>query len=178
MSYFSFFPTTLYDPHGIGSQKLATNLLKRVRIRTNMKKEFILLDPYDVQEGETPEIVADKHHGSPYYHWVVMILNGISHPIHDWPKTTREMQLYLKQKYGLAAGQDSVHHYEIEQQSGNTKTKIEVTDLINYPSASTVTNYEYEQKRQDELREVRLLDPQYIKDFVREYKLLMNESSI
>ena len=27
-----------------------------------------------------------------------------------------------------------VHHYEIEQTSGNTKTKIEVTDLTNYPN--------------------------------------------
>ena len=41
-----------------------------------------------------------------------------------------------------------------------------------------VTNYEYEQRRQDELREIRLLDPEYVDDFVKEYKVLMDESSI
>ena len=44
--------------------------------------------------------------------------------------------------------------------------------------ATTITNYEYEQRRQDELREIRLLDPEYVDDFVKEYKVLMDESSI
>ena len=44
--------------------------------------------------------------------------------------------------------------------------------------ADACYNYEYEQRRQDELREIRLLDPEYVKDFVREYKSLMNESII
>ena len=171
MSYFINFPTTLYDPHGIGNQKLATNLLKRVRIRTNMKKEFILLDPYDVQEGETPEIVADKHHGSPYYHWVVMILNGISHPIHDWPKTTREMQLYLKQKYGLAAGQDSVHHYEIAQSSGDTTEMIEVPEGTS--GAIAVTNWTYEWNLNETKRSIDLLRNNYLGMFVEEFQQLI-----
>ena len=42
MSYFSNFSTLLYDPKGDGSAKLATNILKRVRVRTNMKKEIVM----------------------------------------------------------------------------------------------------------------------------------------
>ena len=42
------------------------------------KKNEIMLDQYDIQENETPEIVADRHHGSSHYHWVVMLLNDIS----------------------------------------------------------------------------------------------------
>ena len=49
-----------------------------------MKKGLTLLDQYEVQEGETPEIVADKHHGSVYYHWVILMTNGITDPFHDW----------------------------------------------------------------------------------------------
>ena len=77
MFYFNYFPTMLSDPDGSGSAKLITNILKRVQIRANMKKEVVLLDQYDIQEGETPEIVADKHHDSPHYHWVVMLLSLI-----------------------------------------------------------------------------------------------------
>ena len=73
MSYFNNFPTRLYDPKGDGSAKLCTDILRRVRVRVNMKKEIVMLDPYDVKENEAPEIVADKHHGSSYYHRIVMI---------------------------------------------------------------------------------------------------------
>ena len=95
MSYFNQFPTMIYDPAGDGSAKLCTDIMSRVRVRANMKKEIVMLDPYDVKENETPEIVADKHHGSPYYHWVVMLLNDISDINHDWVKSTRQLQKYL-----------------------------------------------------------------------------------
>ena len=101
MSYFNRFPKILYNPAGDDS-KLMTNIMKRVRVRANMAKEFALLDPYDIQDGETPEILADRHHGSPYYHWVIMLMNGIRDPQHDWPKSTRQMQMYLQGKYGSA----------------------------------------------------------------------------
>ena len=89
----------MYDPKGDGSAKLTTNILKRVRVRANMKKEIVMLDTYAVKENETPEIVADKHHGSTYYHWVVMILNDISDVNHDWVKSTRQLQKYVQTKY-------------------------------------------------------------------------------
>ena len=53
MSYFSHFSTIMYDPAGDGSAKLVTNIMKRVRLRANMKKEVVMMDPYDVQENET-----------------------------------------------------------------------------------------------------------------------------
>ena len=173
--YFNTIPKIYYDSENKKQPKIVTNLLRRVGIRAKVKTNTLLFDTYKVKEGETPEIIAHKLYGDTELHWVVMLVNNITDRYHDWPMNNLQFNTYLNQKY---TNTDGVHHYEIEQQSGDTTTKIEVTDLINYPSASTVTNYEYEQKRQDELREIRLLDPQYIKDFVREYKLLMNESSI
>ena len=140
--YFNYFPTTMYDPAGDGSAKMVTNIMKRVRVRTNMKKEIVMLDPYDVQENETPEIVADKHHGSPYYHWIVMLVNDISDVNHDWVKSTRQMQKYLLSKY-TETQLTEAHHYEIPQTSGDTSIKVEV-EITTYPTATIVTNYEYE----------------------------------
>ena len=98
MSYFSNFSTMLYDPAGDGSAKVVTNILSRVRVRANMKKEIVMLDQYDVQENETPEILADRHHGSPHYHWIVMLVNNISDVNHDWVKSTRQLQKYVRTK--------------------------------------------------------------------------------
>ena len=171
MSYFNNFPTIMYDPTGDGSAKLVTNIMKRVRMRANMKKNVIMLDKYDVKENETPEIVADKHHGSVYYHWVVMLLNDISDVNHDWVKSTRQMQKYLLSKY-TEIQLTNTHHYEISQTSGDTTTKIEVENAT-YPSASTVTNYEYEVALNEEKRSIDLLRNEYLTFFVDEFEGIM-----
>ena len=168
MSYFNQFGTILYDPVGDGSAKLCTDIMSRVRVRTNMKKEIVMLDKYDVKENETPEIVADRHHGSPYYHWVVMILNDISDVNHDWVKSTRQMQKYLLTKY-TEAQLSETHHYEIYQTSGDTTIKIEVENST-YPSASIVTNYEYEVALNESKREIDLLRNDYLAFFVDEFQ--------
>ena len=171
MSYFSYFSTILYDPTGDGTAKLATNILNRVRVRVNMKKEIIMLDPYDVKENETPEIVADKHHGSPQYHWIVMLLNNISDVNHDWVKSTRQMQKYLLSKY-TETQLTETHHYETYQSSGDTTVKIEVEDT-NYPTATSVTNYEYEIALNEEKREIDLLRNDYLGFFEDEFRSLI-----
>ena len=172
MSYFNNFSTILYDPLGDGNVKLATNIMSRVRVRANMKKEIVMLDTYAVKENETPEIVADKHHGSPYYHWIVMLLNNISDVNHDWVKSTRQLQKYLTNKY-TEAQLTETHHYEISQTSGDTTIKIEVENT-NYPSASAVTNYEYEVALNEQKRQIDLLRNDYLGFFEDEFKNLIN----
>ena len=168
MSYFNQFPTMIYDPAGDGSAKLCTDIMSRVRVRANMKKEIVMLDPYDVKENETPEIVADKHHGSPYYHWVVMILNDISDINHDWVKSTRQLQKYLLTKYSEAQLNEP-HHYEMYQTSGDTTITIEVENST-YPSATAITNYEYEVALNESKRSIDLLRNDYLTFFVDEFQ--------
>jgi len=171
MSYFNQFSTMLYDPAGDGSAKLCTNIMSRVRVRANMKKEIVMLDKYDVKENETPEIVADKHHGSPYYHWVVMLLNDIADVNHDWVKSTRQLQKYLLTKY-TETQLNETHHYEISQTSGDTTTKIEVENTT-YPSATVITNYEYEVALNEEKRSIDLLRNEYLGYFTEEFSDLV-----
>ena len=171
MSYFSYLPTILYDPIGDGVAKLATNIMSRVRVRANMKKEIIMLDPYNVKENETPEIIADKHHGSVYYHWIVMLLNDISDVNHDWVKSTRQLQKFLQNKY-TEAQLTETHHYEVYQSSGDSTIKIEVENT-NYPLASIVTNYEYEVALNEEKREINLLRNEYLGFFVDEFQSIV-----
>ena len=171
MAYFENFGKILYDPSGNGNPKVVTNIMSRVRMRTNMKKNVVMLDPYDVQENETPEIIADRHHGSPHYHWVVMILNDISDINHDWVKSTRQLQKYLTNKY-TEAQLTETHHYEIPQASGDTTIKIEVENTT-YPSASIVTNYESEVALNEEKRSIDLLRNEYLGFFEEEFQSLI-----
>ena len=88
--------------------------------------------------------------------------------------TTPQWQAFINDKYSNV---DATHHYEISQTSGDTTTKIDVgTVNTDYPTATAITNFEYEEKVQDEIRKIRLLNPVYIDTFVSEYETLMNES--
>ena len=169
--YFQFLPKLMYDPVGNGNSMLVTNILKRAAFRANMKKETILLTKYDIADGETPEIVADKHHGSTFYHWVVLIVNGISDVYHDWPKSTRQKQTYLSDKY-TEAQLNEVHHYEIPQTSGDTTVMIEVENTT-YPDATAISNLTYEMELNETKRKIDLLRNEYLGFFVSEFEAIM-----
>ena len=181
--YFKNFPTIIYDAVGNGEFKDVKNLLRRVAIRAKVKTNALLYDTYDVKEGESPESIADKLYDDPELHWVVLLVNDVTDRYHQWPLNYSQFNQYIADKYDNV---DGVHHYELAQSSGNTDTKIEVYnnsalysgDQDFYSSATTITNREYEEAQQDQRRQIRLLDPTYIEDFVEEYIKLMNESSI
>ena len=86
--YFSFFPKGTYDLKGDGLEKVVTNLLARVKVRSKVIDEASLYDLYDIPEGETPEITALKHFGNSMYHWVILITNNITDRYYGWPLTT------------------------------------------------------------------------------------------
>ena len=172
--YFSNFPIIVYDAVGNNNFKLVTNLLKRVGVRAKVKVNTLFFDTYDVKEGETPEIIADKLYGDPELHWVVLFVNSITDRYHQWPMSSSQFLAFINDKYSDV---DATHHYEISQTSGDTTIKIDVgTVNTDHPTATLITNFEYEEARQDTLRKVRLLDPAYIGTFVAEYKSLMAES--
>ena len=123
--YFKEFPLYQYDFDGKGqSAKLVTDILRRVAVNAKVKANTLIFDKYDVKDGETPEIVADKYYGNPQYHWVVVLLNDITGWF-DWPLEATAYSQFLNDKYGDNI--DSVHHYEINQTSGDTTIKLEVS---------------------------------------------------
>jgi len=172
--YFANFPLIPYDSVGNGNFKVVTNLLKRVAVRTKVRTNTALYDTYDVKEGETPEILADMLYNDAEYHWVILLVNNVTDRYHQWPKNTNQFIAYINDKYSNV---DATHHYEISQVSGDTTIKIDIgTDNTDYPTASIVTNFEYEEALEDKKRSIRLLDPSYIGLFVAEYEKLMGES--
>ena len=174
--YFAQFPTIPYDSTGTGKSKDVKNLLRRVGLRQKVKVNTMFFDTYDVKNGETPESIAFKLYDNAELHWVVMLVNNITDRFHDWPMTEAQFLNFINDKY---SNPDAVHHYEIEQESGDTSIKINIgTDNTDYPSATAITNYEHEQEVQDAKRKIRLLDPSFVDDFVDEFKLLIKESNI
>ena len=181
--YFKNFPTIPYDSVGNGQTKDVKNLLRRVGIRAKVKANVLFFDTYDIKEGETPESIADKLYDDVEKHWIVMLVNNITDRYHQWPMSYAQFLQFVNDKY---ADPNGVHHYEIAQSSGDTTKTIEVYansalysgDTDFYNSATIITNIEYEENRQNELRKIRLLDPRFVTQFVEEFEELMKETAI
>jgi hypothetical protein len=177
--YFSQFPVIYYDAVGNSNPKVVTHLLKRVALHSKASETVALFDTYDVRNGETPEMIAHKYYDDAEYHWVILLVNNITDRYHQWPMNTRQFLAHLAERYDNV---NAVHHYEIYQKSGDTSVKINIgTSNIDVngntiAAATLITNREYEEEKQDVLRKIRLLDPEYLEQFVEEFERLVSET--
>ena len=176
MAFFDQFPKLLYDINGNGNVKVLPDIFRRIKIRSKIKDNFALLDRYDVENGETPETVAYKVYGSTDYWWVVCLMNNVVDRNHDWPKGYQAFEDYVNDKYDNPAG---IHHYEKLQSSGHTTTEgpadfghyVEVNSTD--ADGQSVSNYEYEQRLEDQRRQIKILNPSYLPTFLDEFRKLI-----
>ena len=174
--YFNKFEKGFYDLNGDGNQKLVTDLMTRVKVRSKVADEVSLYDSYDVPSGERPEDTAFKHFGSSQYHWVILMTNNITDAYYDWPMSEQDFETFITDKY---TNPDAIHHYEITKSSGRTTAngpddyshKIEVNS--DATGAQSVSNREFEQRLQDEKRSINLLNPAYLTTFLEEFNNLV-----
>lgn len=111
--YFANFPKIVYDfdlASGTNYQ-IVTDITRNVRFRKQVLENISLYDYYDMNEGETPEIVSEKIYGTPYYHWVIMLANQRYDYINDFPVSQIELDALVAQKYGITKI-EHIHHYE------------------------------------------------------------------
>jgi len=95
--YFSKFPKLLYTRDN--KTTLVTNLLARVNTIRGTIDNNSLFYEYDIQEGDTPEMIASKYYGDPELHWVVLLFNDRFDAFYDWSLTNRNFNIYINNKY-------------------------------------------------------------------------------
>ena len=175
MAYFDMFPNIYYSAKGDGKFTIMKDILSRVKLIANVKENILGFDYYDVKDGETPEMIAHKYYGDINLHWTILVANDIVDYYEDWPMSVQRFEEFVKEKYDNPGG---VHHYEITQTSGDTNVTIDVgMNTVEYPSATAVSNYQYEDSLQEKKRQIRLISTRHIDDFVKEFERKMNEAS-
>ena len=135
---------------------------------------------YSVQEGDRPDIVAEKFYGDSKLDWVVLLPNEIHDRYFEWVMTQREFEAFVKKKYGsLATAQAQVHHYEQIISASQVlvdgtvipERKV-IVDETTYNSLGIndrriVTSYDEEDRRNESHREIKLIEPGFVPDIVR-----------
>lgn len=108
--YFQNFPLTYYSLYDdLSNVRVVTNITARVKLSDEVKNNLSLFDEYDVKDGDTPEIIADRFYNDPQLHWIILHVNEILDARFDWPLTTDNLKKYCEGKY---TNINAVHHYE------------------------------------------------------------------
>ena len=169
--YFNDFPQIKYDCTGNGNFTTIQDIMTRIKVRDYIKNNSSIFAKYSVPDGETPEMVAFFLYKDVAYHWIILLFNQIINTYYDWPLSTRNFQRFVSNKY---SNPDAVNHYEVSQSSGGDWVKITVES--DFPGAVPVSNLEYEAAKQDKIREIRILKPEFIGQFKAEFAQLLEEA--
>lgn len=136
MSFFAGFPKTIYSFNFQDRDlKLVTNIFSRISMRQDVLNNVYAFYKYQLQDGDTPEIVAQKEYNNPLFHWVICYVNGLTDPIFDFPLPRDSLERYIIKKYNYAnieSAYTETKHYVLKTESKYAE--------INGPTTTTVSN--------------------------------------
>lgn len=172
--FFNSMPTLRYK---IGDKpRTVTDIFTRVVV-SKYQNTKLAIDSYYVEDGERPEHISYNFYGSSYYHWVVLMVNNIVDVHNEWPRPTDSLFEYVEDKYGTGNASE-VHHYVLREDVNGNEVEEEI--YVDYDASDLasgvmqeVSNYNYELALNESKRQIYLLKPQYLGEFLNTYKRLM-----
>jgi len=166
----------------IGDYYRVKNLFKKGKLRDDIFQNLAIFEKYQIKGDDRPDNVAYEFYQDSTLDWIVLLSNNIINIQTEWPLPQNDFDRYLVDKYGdyetLYSG---VHHYEtteVKNSAGITIVPAGLTVQSPYPInffddstyrqifnaniAVPVTNYEYEERIENEKRNIFLLKPRYL----------------
>lgn len=117
LGYFNYFPKILYtfDKNTL-NQQAVTNIFARSTFLKEVSENSAIYFKYQVQESDTPEIIAHKIYGSEYRSWIILLFNKYINPMYEFPLKSSVLDDYVVSKYDqtITQAQTTIHHYEQE----------------------------------------------------------------
>ena len=185
-NYFNYFPKVYYTPDAaMQSLDVLTNLTTRFSFEQKFKDNSSTYYEYNVEDGDTPEIIAAKVYGSSEKHWVILNMNNIIDPFYDWPLSQRNIIKFIDSKYtsnaNTAAGETGLEwatsniqaYYKINTQTDKISGKNKVIVAI---TKDTITYYNYEIEENDNKRVIKLLRPELLEVVDKEFKRVISDA--
>jgi hypothetical protein len=126
MLYFSKLPKII-TPDQNGNSIVLTNLLARATLLEEFQNNPMLFYQYAIQDGDTPEIIAEKYYDDPYRYWIVLHSNNILDPLWEWPLPYEEFLKYIDSKYAEEAEDADMTPFEYTNTTAYAYQKITKT---------------------------------------------------
>ena len=158
------------------------NLFKRGKLREDIFQDLAFFTKYKIQGNDRPDNVAFEVYGDSSLDWLVLICNNITNVQTEWPLPQQQFDNYVLNKYkNYDTLYSGIHHYETMEVK-NSQGVIIVPGGLEVPSTYSVsfydyfadkqvdsgnisvavTNYEYEEKKENDKRNIFVLKNRYL----------------
>ena len=158
------------------------NFFRRVTLREDIYQNLTFFTKYPIDGDDRPDNVAQKVYENPDLDWLILLANNITHIPTEWPMAQNDFDRFLLEKYdNYDTIYNGVHHHEtIEVKDSNNVTIVPAGLEVNSDFTQTyydyfigemktesnitrpVTNYEYEEKVENDKRQIFILKQEYL----------------
>ena len=166
------------------------NLFKRAKLREDIFQNLAFFTKYDIKGDDRPDNVAFELYGDSSLDWIILVSNNILNIQSEWPLTQKSFDQYLLEKYGdYNTLYNGIHHYETTEFKNSNDVVIVPAGLqVDSDQSFTyfdngvdrtinpvieITNYQYEEKIENEKRNIFALKTRYLNVVIDDLEELM-----
>lgn len=171
------------DGKNISDYTTVKNLFKKGKLREDIFQDISIFDKYQIKGDDRPDNVANEVYGNPILDWVILLSNNIINVQNEWPMPQNAFNEYLQKKYRFNDARlfNGIHHYESTEVKNSAGVvvypaglRVDSTQSVSYYDfysekqvtvsniAKPVTNYEYEEKINNDKRNIYILKGRYL----------------
>jgi len=180
------------DSQNISEYKTVKNLFKKGKLREDIFGDLSFFTKYKIVGDDRPDNVAFEIYGDETLDWLVLLCNNILNVQTEWPLSQQSFQNFLLSKYGSEDNILEVHHYETIKVTDSFGVTIVPEGLQVQPDYSVeyydsglgnyiiktnivreVTNYDYENKIENDKRNIFILKPTYLNVVLNDLEEIM-----
>jgi len=170
------------DGRSEGDFSIVKNFFKRGKLREDIFQDLTFFTKYIVEGDDRPDNVADKVYNDSTLDWVILMSNNIVSVQSEWPLSQADFNTFITNKYDdeetLYSG---IHHYESREIKTTDNSiiipsgeRVSVGQSVSYYDNSLgqqvsatdiaipVTNYEYEDRLNNDKRNIFVLKASYL----------------
>ena len=157
------------------------NLFKKGKLREDIFQDLTVFTKYKIVGDDRPDNVAFTNYNDSTLDWLVLMANNILNVADEWPIAQSSFDEIMLDRYGSYDTLfNGIHHYETTEVR-DSRNRIIVPSGLKVDSDYSitffddnadqlktltpvipVTNYQYEEKINNEKRSIYLLKPEYI----------------
>ena len=184
-NYFSQLPDFEYvsrlPDSKISDYNPVKNFFMRGKLREDIFQNVAVFTKYEVRGDDRPDNVAFEFYGDANLDWLVLTCNNIINVYDEWPMTQFNFENYLLDKYDTYENINATHHYETTEVKNSKGVvivpaglevdsdysisfydeQIEGMTIVSSP-VTEITNYHYEEKLQQDKRNIFLLKARFL----------------
>ena len=166
----------------IGDYFRVKNLFKKGKLREDIFQNLAFFEKYKIVGDDRPDNVAFEIYNDSSLDWLVLLSNNVLNVQSEWPLPQTDFDRFVLDKYGdYDTLYNGIHHYEtteVKNTQGVTiipaGLQVDSSYSVSYYDFFTdlqvttgnlaipVTNYEYEEKVENDKRNIFILKSRYL----------------